>query len=198
MQSLQNFVKYAAHVPWFIYDLSNRQLITQQPVPTEIDDDKGIVLTEVPVPGLNYRPIVPAGGENRVVSFTLPVINRDNNYGNMLLLQQFEMLRNQAGGISAQVSPRRFRPTPKVLYYWGIGSVPLPYYVRKCGMRHHSQMTNGLGLPQYTEVDIELVLDEQDPLYQAEQAFRMVGTISGMGTSAFDLVRGALSGGAPF
>lgn len=165
--------EYAFSLPWFMFDLTNFQLITSPTVPGDIKDSKGIILTETPIPGLNYAPVQPAGNSNRKISFTLPLIKRNNTIGNSLLLQQFQALRNQAAGI-LNIYSNQFTPNPKVLYYWGTGSVPLEYFVSKVDFTNKKLWVNQLGQPQYSEVNIELILDENSVLYKAEEMYRKV------------------------
>lgn len=165
--------EYAFNLPWFMYDLYNNQLITSKTIPGDIKDSKDIFLTEIPIPGLNYAPIQTAGNGNRKISFVLPLIKRNNTVGNSLLLQQFHTLRNQATGLT-NIFSQQFNPNPKVLYYWGTGSLPLEYYVSKCELTNKQGWVNQLGQPQFSEVSIELILDENNFLYKAEELFRKV------------------------
>lgn len=179
--------KYSFNVPWFIFDIDNLQLITSTTIPGDISDIKDIVLTETPIPGLNFAPITPGGTGNRKLSFTLPLIRRNNTVGNVLLLKQFDMLRQNAVGVLDFFSDQ-FETTPRVLYYWGIGSVPLVYWVKKCDATHKQGWTNAMGAPQYSEIQMELWLDETDPLYHAEEVFRKLSALAGMVYGAFDIV----------
>ena len=197
LQLSSNVAKYASHIPWFMYDLTNKQLIVSTPVPKQIQDQKNIVLTEVPISGLNYEPVMPSRGQNRKLSFTLMVINRDNAMGNMIMLQQFQLLRNRQPGILS-LTPNRVVSSPKVLYYWGVGGPPLEYWVSKCSMAHDSMMTNQMGQPQHTEVEIELILDETSPLYQMEQAAMAVSVVAGPLQSAFNVIRGLVANRSPY
>jgi len=165
--------EYAFQLPWFMYDLYNNQLITSPTIPGDMKDSKDVFLTEVPIPGLNYSPVQPAGNGNRKISFTIPLLKRNNTVGNSLLLQQFHALRNQATGL-LNIFSNQFNPNPKVLYYWGTGSLPLEYWVSKCEFSHKKGWVNQLGQPQYSEVSIELILDENNFLYKAEELFRKV------------------------
>jgi hypothetical protein len=181
-------------LPWFIFDLYNVQLITSATIPSsDIADSKQIILSEVPVPGLGFNPVFGGGMGNRKVSFTLPLLNKDNNVGNLLLLQQFENLRNQALGLNLTGlfgADVQFASNPKVLFFWGIGSgVPLEWFVSKCDYVHKSPMVSAYSQPQYTEINIELVLDELSPLTQAENVFRLLASYAGMlqGAGVFKL-----------
>lgn len=183
-----NIPKYFIHLPWYIFDISNLQLITSATIPSsDIKDVKNIVLTETPIPGLNFSPVTPGGTGNRKISFTLPIIKRNNTVGNVLLIKQFEMLRNNAVGLTGIFS-QQFNTTPKVLFNWGSGSIPLVYWVAKCDFTHKQGMTNEMGFPQLTEVEFELILDETNPLYLAEEVFRKVSSLAGMVESAFDTI----------
>lgn len=164
---------YSFSLPWFLYDIQNMQLITSQTRPSDIKDTKEIFLTETPIPGLNYAPVQPAGNANRKISFTLPLLKRNNTIGNSMLLMQFHALRNQATGFW-NIYSKQFTPNPKVIYYWGTGSLPLVYFVSKCELTNKSGWINQQGQPQFSEVAIELILDENHPVYKAEEVYRNI------------------------
>lgn len=180
-----NVPNYAFSLPWFMYDLSNFQLITSQTIPGDMSDNKDVILTEVPIPGLNYAPVQPSGNANRKISFTLPLVKRNNTIGNSILLAQFHALRNQATGLRT-IFTGQFEPNPKVLYYWGTGSVPLVYFVSKCDLTHRQGWTNQLGQPQFSEASIELILDENNPVYKAEEVYRKVAAITQSAVATFE------------
>lgn len=161
-----------------MYDLYHNQLITSPVIPGDIADSKDIVLAEQAVPGLNYAPVSPGGGGNRKISFTLQLVRRGNVVGNVQLLKQFDALRNQAGSLLGP-QPGQFTPNPKVLYYWGVGSVPLVWWVKRCDASHKQGWVNALGQPQYSEIEIELWLDEKDRLYKAEEIWRRASALLG-------------------
>lgn len=185
--------RYNFSVPWFMLDLYNRQLITSKILPGDIRDTKQVVLTEVPIPGLNFQPVMPGGNGNRKLSFTLPLIKRSVLTGNVLLLKQFDQLRNQAVGFR-KVSTAQFTPNPKVLYYWGTGSVPLVYWVARCDATHHRGWVNSLGQPQYSELEIELILDEADPIYKVEELFRKASALVATVLHPLELTYSAATG----
>lgn len=173
--------KFAFKMPWFMFDISNKQLITSPIIPSDIKDTKEIVLTEHPIPGLNYSPITPGGAGNRKIRFTLPLIKRNNTVGNVLMLKQFDMLRNNAVDITEIfTSSSQFESTPRVLYYWGTGSIPLVWWVKRCNATHKQHWVNELGFPQVSEIEFELWLDETHPLYLAEEVFRKAAALLGM------------------
>ena len=179
-----------AAVPWFMFDLTNYQLITSKIVPGDIRDSKQIILTEAPIPGLNYQPVFPGGAGNRKLAFTLPLVQRNGATGNVLLLKQFEMLRNQPLGFRSIVKTK-FSPMPKVLYYWGVGSLPLVYWVSKMDATHKQGWINQFGLPMYSELEIELILDESDSLLnKAEELFRQVSAYLGEAQELYSLTQG--------
>ena len=186
-----NSKNFKYNVPGFMLDIDNKQLITSPFIPSDIKDVKDIVLAETPIPGLNFSPINYGGGGNRKITFTIPLINKNNTVGNMLMLKQFDNLRNQAVGFTGIFSSQ-FRPTPRVLFNWGIGSVPLVYWVKKCDATHKQGWTNQLGSPMYSEIEMELWLDEKHPLYRAEEAFRKFASIAGMVQSVFETVESNL------
>lgn len=179
---------YSFYLPWFIFDIDNKQLITSPTIPSDIVDSKEIVLSEQPVPGLNFSPITTGGAGNRKISFTLPLIKRNNTVGNVLLLKQFDTLRQNAVGLTG-VFGKQFETTPRVLYFWGTGSVPLIWWVKKCDATHKQGWVNQLGQPQYSEISMELWLDETHPIYLAEEVFRKAASLAGMVFGAYDIVK---------
>lgn len=185
--------QYAFSLPWFMFDLFNHQLITTVTRPSDIKDTKGIFLTETPIPGLNFAPVQAAGNANRKISFTLPLIKRNNTIGNSLLLQQFHVLRNQAKGL-LNIFSQQFEPNPKVLYFWGTGSLPLVYFVSKCELTNKEGWVNQLGQPQYSEVNLELILDENDSLYRAEEVYRNISMYVASALYAIDNTVNPLGG----
>ena len=182
-----NLPKFAYNLPWFIFDIGNKQLITSAVIPGDISDRKDIILSETPVPGLNFQPVMYGGGANRKISLTLPLIKRNNSVGNVLLLKQFENLRNQSFGFFG-LNSKQFISNPKVLYYWGVGSVPLVYWVKKCDFVHLGGWINEIGNPKYTNVELELWLDETNLLYKAEEVYRKFASLAGMAISSYDKI----------
>jgi hypothetical protein len=184
---------YAYNLPWFIFDIYNLQLITSQTVPGDISDTKAINLNETSIPGLNFAPVNFGGNGNKKIKFTIPILKRNNTAGNSMALQQFRALRNQATGLF-NLTGQQFTPNPKVLFYWGVGSVPLIYFVKAVDFSHKSQWQNQQGQPQYTDVSIELWLDETDPLYQAEKLFRDISIITNQGVDGINNTFNPLNG----
>lgn len=182
--------RFASSLPWFMWDLTNKQLITSGTIPEgEIKDSKSVVITETPIPGRNFQPISVGGNGNRKLAFTLPVLSRAVALGNVGILKQFDMLRNQPTGLLGVNLKGQFTPNPKVLYSWGTGSIPLVYYVSSLSFAHRADMVNLAGFPTYTKVEIELTLDETDDfgLYKMEEAFRsiagpLIGQVQGIST----------------
>lgn len=180
------------NLPWFIYDLTNYQLITSMTIPQgEIGDSKNITYTETPICGNNFAPVSNGGNGNRKVTLQIPIINRGLD-GNESVLKQFELLRNQSRGLLGLKSKNQFKNNPKVLYYWGTGSIPLEYYVTKCDIQHTANMVNALGLPQHSVVNLELTLDETSVLYKVEEMYRDVASLLGAVTNTVQSVRGYL------
>lgn len=177
---------FAFRLPWFMFDLRNRQLITTPVIPSDISDRKEIVLSEQPIPGLNYQPVTTGGAGNRKITFTLPLIRRNNTVGNVLMLKQVDQLRNQQGRLFGPPGSGQFGAYPKVLYYWGTGSVPLVWFVKRANVTHKQGWVNALGMPQYSEIEFELWLDETHPTFKAEEQFRQVSALLGEALSAFD------------
>lgn len=194
---MPNLVGWGAHVPWFIYDLTNKQLITTRVIPGDISDRKAIVLAEIRVPGLNYDPVFPGGSRNRKVAFQLQLVKRDNVLGNVAMLRQFDQLRQNAVDILALGNDSQFQGKPKVLYWWGTGSVPLEWYVSRCEWVNPQGWINGMGNPQLSLIDIELTLDEKSPLYLMEDMARRAMAITGELTGVAGLLPDSAVGGRP-
>jgi len=171
---------YNFALPFMLVDISNGIVIMSKPIPSDIADNKNIVITETPIPGLDFSPINQSGQGNRKISFTLPIIKRNNTIGNTLQLKQFENLRQKAFGLaSIFLRQGQFTPGPKVLFNWGIGSIPLIWYVSKCDFNHKAEFVNQLGNPQWTDVSLELILDEENPLNIGEGIFRKLSSMLG-------------------
>lgn len=178
------------NLPWFIFDLTNKQLITSSTVPTgSIGDDKNVIFTETPILGNNFSPVASGANGNRKISIQLPIVNRGLE-GNIALIKQFELLRNKSIGFLGLKKKNTWASNPKVLYYWGVGSVPLEYFVTKCSIQHTADMVNMVGIPQHSVVSLELTLDETSLLYKVEEIYRSITSIMGAGTTAVQGVRG--------
>lgn len=180
-----------AALPWYIFDLSTYQLITSPTIPLGgIRDSKDIIIAETPIPGLNFQPVSTGGNGNRRISFQLPIVSRELLAGNVGLIKQFEALRNQSrGAMGVRPSVGQLARNPKVLYAWGVGSVPMQYYVTKCSFEHRADMVGRAGNPRYTLVDIELLLDETSVLYQIEEGWRSAMLMLGMTQGAIGTAR---------
>ncbi len=187
--------KFPGNVPFYMFDIDNYQLITVPTIPGDIKDVKQIVYTEVPIPGMNFQPIMPGGGGNRKISFTLPLVKRNNNMGNIAILKQFDMLRNQVSPLGGLIKVGQFTSFPRVIFNYGIGSIPLIYYVTKCDATHKQGWTNALGNPQYSELEIELWLDENNFMYKGEEVFRRLQSVAGMSIGTADIVKSNLQKG---
>jgi hypothetical protein len=180
--------KIPFRLPWFLFDINNYQLITATTVPTSVSDNKNVILSETPIPGRNNAPVTPAGGGNRKLSISIPIMKRNELVGNALTIRQLDRLRQQAGTIFSPTT--QFTPQPKVLYYWGTGSVPLEYYVAKVSFTHHGEgWVNAIGFPQYTDVTLDLVLDEDSFLYRVEEVWRELASYLGIALGVVDVIR---------
>jgi hypothetical protein len=179
---LPEFPMTTFSIPFTIIDLASYQIITSKILPGDISDSKEIIITEQAIPGLSFSPLQQAGMGNRHISFTIPVIKRNNATGNVLHLKQWESLRQKAFNITElfSIGKGQFRGAPKVVFNWGTGSLPLVYYVKKCEMVHKAGWTNMIGNPQNTDVSIELILDEEHFMNKAEEIFRKISAMGGV------------------
>lgn len=192
-----NLPKFSFNLPWFLFDMDNVQLITSPTIPGDISDKKDIIWSETPIPGQNYQPMTYGGGGNRKISFTLPIIKRNNSVGNSLAKAQFENLRNRAVGLRGIFS-NQFQPNPEVLFMWGTGSVPLVYKVKKCDFVTSQGWVNELAMPLLTHVSLELWLDETNLLYKSEEIFRKFASFTGSVIEAYDIVESQRVGKRPY
>lgn len=180
------------NLPWYMFDISNYILITTPSgsIPGDITDVKQIVLAEILIPGMSYQPIQSGGLGNRKISFNLIIIKRDSIEGNKKITAQFENLRNQASGFTNIFnSTSQFQPNPKVLYCWGVGMIPLIWYVSKCDFVHKQYWHNPFGVPQLSEVSIELILDEKNTLNKIEDTYRKISAMAGITENFLDLMK---------
>ena len=182
------------NIPWFMFDLRNYQLITSNTIPSsDITSSKPIVLAETPIPGLNYNPVQDGGRGNEKIGFTIPLVKRDGLTGNVLLVKQFDNIRNQPGSLKELFKRQssQFAGASKVLYHWGTSnSIPLEYYVTKCDYNHKTAFVNRLGNTQFTEVIMELLLDEKAPIFKVEEVFRKLASFAGGAQGASDVGTG--------
>ncbi len=174
-----NTKTYGFAIPWYMFDLANYNLITSRTIPEEISDTKKPRLTEQGVPGLNYDPVISGGNHNRHLAFRIDLVSRDQLIGVTPLIKSLEMLRNQTQNLWT-MGKSDFNPNPKVLYCWGVGSIPMVCLVARVDFTHVSRMTGSAMQPTYSHCDIELIVDESNPLHKMEEMWRMASSILGM------------------
>lgn len=171
-------------IPWYMYIIDANLLITSHTIPGDITDNKNILFAETTIPGLDYAPVSSGGFSNRKISFSLIVVQRQSLAGNTNLLKLYEILRNPTNTLADIFSQSsQFTQNPKVIYNYGIGSAPLVWYVSKCNFTHQGQYTNAIGDPQFTNVQIELTLDEKDGTNQIEKVYRQFAALVGSAES---------------
>ncbi len=173
-----------AKLPWYIYNETNFILITSPTIPTTVEDKKNIIFAESTVMGLNYTPITPARNGNRTVSFSLPIIKRTPNsaFGNTGIMAAFEMLRNNDNpSLMSLFGANQFNPNPKVIYHWGTHTLlPQEYFVKRCDFSHDTRFVTKTGHTEYSIVNMELELDENSLLYEAERVVRVINARKGL------------------
>lgn len=179
---------FGGAIDWFMYDLANDQLIISPIVPGDISDSKAIVISETTVPGQDYAPVHSSGTGNRKISFTIPIIQRNNYTGNTIQLNYFKSLRHRVDG-----GGRNGRRTPQVLYYWGTGSAPMVYWVTRCDFNHRQGWINSIGAPMITDVSIELWLDPTHDITAMEEEFREFSESLGGVVPALDIAASGAS-----
>jgi hypothetical protein len=89
-------------------------------------------------------------------------------------------MRNGATGILGFANlGQQFSPRAKVLYQFGVSQVPLEWFVAKVDFVHKTGFFNELGFSKWTDVAIELWLDENSDLFRAEQFYLQISSIAG-------------------
>ena len=71
-------------------------------------------------------------------------------------------------------------------------------FVSKCDFTHKQGWVNEIGQPQVSEIEIELILDETNILYKAEEIFRKVASLSGMFLNIYDVASAKAKNKRPF
>lgn len=156
-------------MPWFMYDLTNRQIVFNlRARPEHIQDTKQIKYTEVPVYGQADPPLVYSGGGLRRLSFNIKFFS-NSPIGHIPLLAQIRAMRH--GNLNRTSVNKGVR----VIYFWGTGSVPLVWHVAKADIVHDGAATR-VGMPYWSEVAFELIVDTTHPLYKIEQQTQRFGT----------------------
>lgn len=177
-------------LPWYMYIVDTKTLITSPTIPTNISDRKQIVYAEAEPPGLNYTPLYPSRNGGRKISFQIVIIDRRTQLGNSNILQQFETLRNNNTDINIfDSSDIVLNPPSEVIYSWGLFTPPLKYLVRKCDFEHRSDQTQKkTGYSSFTTVDLELELIENSDLFNNYLALRTVQNYGGMAQSGTQIL----------
>jgi len=184
-------IKYPQIIPWYMFILDINYLIISPNIPNEISDSKKIIYAETSIPGLSYSPVSSGGFGNRKINFTLKLINRKTPDGNTSILKLYELLRNPTSNIVDVFSQSsQFKQNPKVLYNYGIGSVPLVWYVTKCDFNHFGQYSTAIGNSKISDISIELTLDETNITNKIEEVFRQFSALIGIERSAEQFIRG--------
>lgn len=175
-------------VPFFIMDLGNYELITLPNVPLEVSSSKAVKWNNTQVPGLSYEPAQFGNMEAQRISFSIKVANRNPIWGNVPILKQFEKLRTPVEGLASLIFGNVSNANPEVLFWYGTGNtIPLIYRVLKCDFSHVA--FNSLGYPTVTDISIDLMLKEDNVLYECEKVARMVLSVLGMADSIYSLVQ---------
>lgn len=182
-------------LPWFLIIPEFGLTITSPTIPTSISDNKKIIYSEVPVIGKNYKQKIGVRNENRILTMTLPIINRKTLAGNSNILQAFELLRNSdtpsiSNLLSSFSGSQLFQRVPQVIYSWGTHSTPMYYFVNNVSFEHKSDMTNIAGFSQFTNVTLELELDEDSLLYKMSTISRRVQAIAGLAEMTGNMTMG--------
>lgn len=183
-------------MPWQM-ETENGVIIISPTIPLTITDRKPIVFAASNIPGINFTPLTPAMNGNANVAFTLPIIDRKDPLGNQAKMAQFEALRNKKRDIKSLFTRgARFDGNPQVLYYWGTHRPPLWWWVRKCDFTHTATLRTPAGLSQYSMVDVELELDEENKLFRAWEMEQSVAELQASGQNIAGI--GSTDGSRPY
>ena len=72
------------------------------------------------------------------------------------------------------------------------------YWVKKCDFTNTEGWVNEIGNPKLTNVEMELWLDETNILYEGEEVFRKIASLTGMVTNAYDVIESQRIGQRPY
>lgn len=172
--------------------LATGVLITNRLLPSDIDDVKQGVWNNYPVPGKDFSDPYHVRNDNLKVSFTVPIVNINDGFGNSNELNAIEKTRSVQLDLS-ETNESAWRQNPICIYSgWGTNKPPLPVRITNAPFRHKRDFTNvKSGFSQYTEVSFEMTYIESSVLFQAWMKLRDLG--------AFDAMAGNLSqSGFPF
>lgn len=159
--------------------IGGSNVLSSNIIPEQITFNKPINYSQKAIPG--GRTSIPEFNNfgATTVSFTVTHVNVNSEFGVVGVQKFFESLRQpeerydsgtSALGTLVGNSPP-FIANPKVIYFYGTGSVPMVYFVTKVDFTLGRFNRNSF--PQAITVGIDLVLDENGALYNAESAFRL-------------------------
>lgn len=187
-----------ASVPFFIIPYSDQDMngsilrmslnavmvmtgsIISKSVPESIKDSKKINMGSTQIPG-GHTSIPKFGSfDARKISFSFKLIEKNQVRGLSNQLKALDVLRypNMAGGnmLGVVSDPKYglfkpFTPPPKVLYMYGVGTLLLSYYVESCDIELTKM--NKYGFPQVADINMSLIMEETNKLFQVEQGYRL-------------------------
>lgn len=155
-------------------------------VPTSITDSKPIEINKVQVPGGITKKINFASFGEREHSFSFRVVNKNQTLGAEKERAILDSLRYPAvdfrnlntstaiGFVGDTVKrlfkPNSFTPNSKVIFWWGVSGLPLPYYVGD--LQYTLSQFNANAKAQCLDVSIQLILDEDSGLFIAERVYQ--------------------------
>ncbi|TGK36279.1 hypothetical protein [Leptospira andrefontaineae] len=156
-------------------DLISGALITNRLLPGDISDEKKSVYNDYNIPGLNYSPFSHVRNDNTKITLTVPIMNIDNETGNMFDLYDVERVRSQPFDLSFS-SEAQWKTNPTCIYSgWGTHRPPLPVVVEDCKFNHRRDFTNRNGISQFTEVTFVMRYLEDSSLYKAYNVMKSIG-----------------------
>lgn len=153
--------------------------------PTEVESSKKINYFVAPNIGGAFHEKFFTGFDNRVVSFTLVCIDKENPLGVMPEIAYFEQLSEPDPGIlgiSGSFFGNENYPPPKVLFQFGVSMVPLVWYVDDAPIKRsmfYDDPTRGvIGIPKRMDVTLTLSLDENSILFKSNQIAKRASAIA--------------------
>lgn len=155
-------------------------------VPTSITDSKPIEINRVQVPGGTTKKINFATFAEREHSFNFRILEKNQLLGaerQRAILDSFRYPLVDFRGLNTTSSvtavtdtmkrlfkPNPFTPNSKVIYWYGVSGLPLPYYV--ADLTYTLSQFNGMGKAQCLDVSVQLILDEESGLFIAERVYQ--------------------------
>jgi hypothetical protein len=173
LSEIRTALKKSTTIPWFMAT-DSFLFITSNTVPHSFSRQRKVERSKDPVPGAGWSRNVFSSTPNETVEFSIKLVAINDDIGVTHLLKFFEMLTvphksAYGSGSSPLYDVEPFYPTPKVLYFYGLGKLPMWYDVDDVSITPANP--NKLGFPREAEVKVSMTEDRDGDLYKIESGF---------------------------